>query len=85
MSENLSSNSIKKLLGLHDILDQDLVGKMGDLEVGYDQLDNLMAEQDRALTVLETAVKLVVIVTGTVLVSTYNGAGAHTRPLFSST
>jgi len=55
------------------------------LEVGYDQLDNLMAEQDRALTVLETAVKLVVIVTGTVLVSTYNGAGAHTRPLFSST
>jgi len=34
MSENLSSNSIKKLLGLHDILDQDLVGKMGDLEAG---------------------------------------------------
>ena len=75
MNENLSSNSTKKLLGLYDFLDDELVEKKTDVEDGYDVLDTMMAQQDRALTVLETALKLIVIITGTLLVATYNSGG----------
>ena len=75
MNENLSSNSTKKLLGLHDFLDEELEEKKTDVEDGYDVLDTMTAQQDRALSILETALKLIVIITGTLLVSTYQAGG----------
>ena len=75
MNENLSSNSTKKLLGLHALLDGDLVGKQDYVGEGYDILDTMVAQQDRALAVLETALKLIVIISGTLLVSTYQSGG----------
>lgn len=76
MNQNLSSNSTKKLLGLHDILDEELEYKKSDVDDAYDFLDTMMASQDRALNVLETALKLIVIIAGTLLVSTFQSGGS---------